>query len=117
MKHPLTIAGRLVELEWNNETSRRFAYRLQTIGGHPPPAQFRNPRTSPAAYFKILWALLPKDLLTTYPDPEDLAAAVDHETEAAGIYEALAAIYADMNPDPEKKSTSMKSPLPESNSA
>jgi len=117
MTHTVTIAGQPVQLTWTNETEKRFRYRLGTIGGHPTQAQFRNHATSPAAFCKVLWALLPAAILPTYPTPEDLFVAIDHESEGESIATALVAIYADMAPDPEKKSTSANSPSPALNSA
>lgn len=114
--HPVIIAGREVELGWNVETARRFAYRMGEIGGEPTSKQLTNPRTVTTALFKVLWALLPPAMLTHWPDPETLFASVDHETEGEAIYGTLKEIYNDRFPDTEKKSTSRKSPSRKSNS-
>jgi len=102
MKHKVIIAGEEVELEWNQGTQRQLEYRMSEIGGAPTSAQLRNPKTSVAAWFKILWGLLPKSEATKYPDPEALFIAVDQETEGEGILNALIAIN--------KESTQVETP-------
>jgi len=116
MKHPLTIAGKPVEIEWTQETAKRFAFRMGTIGGEPRGKDFTNPRKVESSLFKVLWGLLPSSEFAKYEDAESLFVAVDHETEGEAIFAAINGIYADRFPDEEKKSTSMKSPSPESNS-
>jgi hypothetical protein len=86
------------------------------VGGEPTGKELSSPRTVTTALFKVLWGLLPPAEYHRHPDPEALFVAVDHEEEGAVIYEAIKGIYADRLPDVEKKSTSMKSPSPESNS-
>lgn len=116
MNRPVIIAGQEVSLTWDLQTARRFEFRMGEIGGEPTAKQFLNPRTAATAIFKALWALLPPGLLASYPDPETLYAAVDHEAEAVGIFQAIGGIYQERFPDTEKKSTSRKSPSRASNS-
>lgn len=116
MKHELTLAGRPVTLEWTVESKKRFQYRLQTIGGHPPESHFKRAATAPAAFARVLWAMLPKQEVALYESPEDLFAAIDHDTEYQGILTAVSGVYKDMAVSAEKKMTSDKSPSPESNS-
>jgi hypothetical protein len=116
MSQSITINGRAVELTWNNETKKRFAFRLQSIGGHPSNKLLSRAATAPAAYAKILWALLPKDAIGDYDTPEDLFVAIDQDNEGSDIAKAIAAIYGEMAPTDEKKSTGAKSHSPESNS-
>jgi len=116
MKHIVTIAGRKVPIEWSNESSMRFQYRMGEVGGEPTERQLRNPKTVTTALFKVLWGLLPSAELARYPDPETLFLAVNHDTEAESIYGAIKAIYEERWPSDEKKSTSENSPSQESNS-
>lgn len=116
MTYLVKIDGREVGLKWTQETAKRYAYRMGEIGGEPTGKQLSNPKTVTTALFKVLWALLPAAEFSRHPDPESLFVAVDHETEGEEIFNALAAIYRDRAPDSEKKSTSLKSPSPESNS-
>ena len=116
MSHEITIAGRKSELEWTQETAKRFAFRMGEIGGEPTGKQLSNPRTVATALFKVLWGLLPPKEFAGYPDPESVFVAVDHEEEAEAIFAAIGGIYEDRFPSKEKKSTSRKSPSPESNS-
>lgn len=116
MAHIIRIGGREVALEWTQETAKRYAYRMGELGGEPTGKQLTNPKTVTTALFKVLWALLPAGEFSRHPDPESLFVAVDHETEGEAIFAAIAAIYADRSPTTEKKSTSMRSPSPESNS-
>lgn len=113
MNHPVRIAGRSVELEWTNETSKRFAFRMGSIGGEPTPAELTNPRTASTALFKVLWGLLPPLEFARYSDPEALFVATNHEEEAEGIFQGIAAVYSDRFPSEEKKSTSENSHSPE----
>jgi hypothetical protein len=106
--HEITICGRPITLKWSVETQKRFTYRLQTIGGHPSEGSFRSAKTSQAAFTKVLWALLPSSEIAAFPTPEDLFVAIDHESEAESIGSAIIAIYNEMNPDAEKKTTSGK---------
>jgi hypothetical protein len=110
MAHKVTIAGQEVSLEWTQEAEKRFHFRMGEAGGEPTPAQLRNPRTAATAFFKVLWALLPLSQFSKYPDPESLFVAVDHETEAEGIFAGIAGIYADRFPSAQKKRSKKKSP-------
>lgn len=111
MTHKVIIGGREVSLEWTQETEKRFYFRMGEVGGEPTPAQLRNPKTAATAFFKVLWALLPCSEFAKYPDPESLFVEVDHSTEAEGIFEGIAGIYADRFPPAQKKRTTKKSPL------
>jgi len=111
-----TIAGREVALAWDQQTARRFDFRMGQIGGEPSPSKLSNRKTVTTALFQILWGVLPPDVHRLYESPEDLFAAVDHDKEAQGIYDAIKAIYSERFPSVEKKSTSKKSPSQESNS-
>lgn len=113
---PIKIAGREVLISWNQEAARRFDFRMGQIGGEPSPSKLANPKTVTTSLFQILWGLLPPIDHKLYDSPEELYAAVDHESEAKGIYEAIKAIYEERFPSAEKKSDLKKSPLPESNS-
>jgi hypothetical protein len=116
MKFPVVIGGRTVELGWDMETAKRFTYRLKSIGGHPTQRELIGKQTQDVAFTKILWALLPSAHLCNWPSPEDLFVAIDQDTEAKAIAEAVVAIYAEMSPPAEKKSTLRKSPSPGSSS-
>lgn len=116
MEFPVIIGGRKIALKWTQETAKRFHFRLQTIGGHPTSRELTGARTRDAAACKLLWAFLPPAEIGNYPTPEDLFVAIDQETEGLELGQALAAIYAEMNPSAEKKSTSKKSPSPGSSS-
>lgn len=116
MEHEAKIGGRKVVLKWNQETAKRFHFRLGTIGGHPTQRELTGAKTRDAAFCKVLWAMLPADLLGLFPSPEELFVAIDQETESEALAKAVLGIYRDMQPDAEKKSTSMKSHSPESNS-
>lgn len=115
MIHEINIAGKPVALEWNQKAARAFTFRLSEIGFNLSGAAFKGARAA-SSYVKCLWALLPADAFREYATPEDLFVAIDHETEATAIYEAVASIFFEMAPGEEKKSTSTNSPLPESNS-
>jgi hypothetical protein len=108
MNHACTIAGREVTLAWNQETAKRFAFRMGEIGGEPTGKQLSNPATVQTALFKVLWGLLPPGEFARYPDPESLFVAVDHEAEGPAIYQAIKGVYEDRMPDAEKKSTLTK---------
>ena len=116
MEFKCHVAGREVALVWNQEAAKRYAYRMGELGGEPTGKQLTNPRSVTTALFKVLWALLPPVEFSRYADPEALYVAVDHETEAEAIFKAIDGIYSERFPNAEKKSTSMKSPLQESNS-
>lgn len=116
MSHPVTIGGRTVSLAWTQEIARRFTYRASSIGGAPGKRELTNAKTATAAVTKLLWLVLPPEVAASYPTPEDLFLALDHETAGEGIHKALVGIMADMHADDEKKSTSPSSPSPGSNS-
>ena len=110
----LKIAGREVELKWDNATQRRFDWRAREIGGIKF-GDLSKPAKSILATVKILWAALPPDEFKHHESPEDLYTAIlDDEAEA--IAPAVVELLGEMFPDVEKKSTSRKSPSPKSNS-
>ena len=115
MIHQITIGGSPVELEWTQASARAFHFRLSEIGFSISGAAFKGARAA-SSFCKCLWALLPADVFREYPTPEELFVAIDHETEAAAIYGAVSAIFAEMAPSDEKKSTSKNSHSPGSNS-
>lgn len=108
MAHKITIAGREIELEWTQETAKRFAFRLAGIGGMPTQRQFTQPQSAAAAVVKVLWALLPKADFMRYETPEDLFVDIDGEAEHLAIGQAVTAIFSEMAVTPEKKRTSKK---------
>lgn len=108
MSHNVKIGGREVVISWNQETAKRYNFRLSSIGGHPTKRELTTPATSSAAVCKILWALLPASEIGRFQTPEDLFVAIDQETESEGISLAILGVYADMNPSKEKKTTSKK---------
>lgn len=113
MPHAVKIGGREILIDWNQETAKRFNFRLSNIGGHPTKRELTTPATASAAVCKILWALLPSSEIGRYATPEDLFVALDdadNESNAA----AIVAVYADMTPTAQKKMTSEKSRSQES---
>jgi hypothetical protein len=115
MIHNVTIGGRDVALEWNQDIASRFPFRASKIGGCPSMADFVNPRKSAAAVTSLLWLVLPPSVHALFSTPEDLFIAIDHEKEAESLHSALLSIIADMNPSAEKKSSLKKSRSPKSN--
>lgn len=108
MAHVVKIGGREVVLTWSQEVAKRFAFRLAAIGGMPKQKELTSGATAGAAVAKIVWALLPKQDFVRYETPEDLFVDIDDDTEGLGIANAIAAIFSEMAPDPEKKRTSTK---------
>jgi hypothetical protein len=114
MSIQLKIAGRKIELKWDNAGQRRFDWRSREIGGINF-GDLAKPAKSLLATVKILWAALPPEEFKHHESPEDLYAAIlDDEAEA--IAPAVVELLGEMFPDLEKKSTTKKSPSPESNS-
>ena len=70
------IAGRKVDLEWTQESAKRYSYRMGEIGGEPTGKQLTNQKTVTTALFKVLWGMLPPGVFASYPDPESLFVAV-----------------------------------------
>jgi hypothetical protein len=114
MSIKLKIAGREVELKWDNATQRRFDWRSREIGGINF-ADLSKPAKSILATIKILWAALPPDEFKHHESPEDLYAVIQND-EAEAIAPAVVDLLGEMFPDVEKKSTSRKSPSRKSNS-
>jgi hypothetical protein len=108
MSHTVKIAGREIALSWNQETAKRFGYRLSCIGGHPTQRELTTNATAGAALCKLVWALLPSSELGKYATPEDLFVAIDQDSESEGIAKAILSIYAEMNPTEQKKTSSKK---------
>ncbi len=106
MSYQITIAGRKTSIAWDQGTMRRYLFRLGVIGGEPTAKQLTNPKTVTTAIFKILWCLLPPDIHREFESPEDLFAAVDHETEGPAIYAAVKAIFEDRAGITQKKTSS-----------
>lgn len=116
MSYPVTIGGKAVTLAWTQDIARRFTYRASKIGGAPKTRELSNVKTAAAAVTNLLWLVLPPDVAASYPTPEDLFVAIDHDTEWPAIHTALDAVNADAQSDDEKKSSSQNSPSQESNS-
>jgi len=110
MSHETIIGGRNVSLTWSQEIAKRFRFRLSAIGGHPTTRELTSPATADAAVCKLLWAMLPTQEIGRYPTPEDLFVAIDQDSESESIGIAIRGVYADMEPTPEKKTTTKKSP-------
>jgi len=115
MSYPVTIGGESVNLAWTQDIARRYPFRASKIGGAPSARAMTNPKTAVAAVTAFLWLILPPETHALYPTPEDLFLAIDHESDHLELHAALAGVISDMAPDAEKKSTSGKSPSPESN--
>lgn len=114
MIHEVVIGGRKVTLEWTQDIASRYRFRESRIGGVPSIADFRNPRKAKAAIISFLWLVLPPDVHQLFSNPEELAIAINEETEAEAIFAAVVGIIGDMVVTDEKKSTSKKSPSPKS---
>lgn len=109
MPHEIKIGGRKVVLDWNNGIAKRFAYRLQSIGGSPTGRELTGAKTRDAATCKVLWSLLPASVLPDYPNPEELFVSIDQESEAEAIAAALVAIMGEMSATTAQKKTLKKS--------
>lgn len=114
--HTVTIGGEPVQIAWNQQTARAYNYRASKIGGAPTIRDLSTPKRAVAAVTDLLWLLLPPEAAAKYRTPEELYQAIDHENDTTTIHAALVAVVADMTADDEKKSSSTKSPSPESNS-
>lgn len=101
-KHEIKIAGESVSLAWDQETAKRYHFRMAEIGGEP--TDYSNPNTIATNLFKVLYGLLPVQTFKKYSDPEDLWVAVDHENEGEAIFKAINAVFLERFPDAEKKS-------------
>lgn len=110
MIYETLIGGRKVNFSWDQQTAKRHSFRCSLMGGHPSDDDTSNPATADAAVFKMLWAILPHKDSGRYKTPEDLYFAVDLDSEMPALMKALAGVYSDMVPSPEKKRTSKKSP-------
>jgi hypothetical protein len=116
MSRPLTIAGRTVELEWTQHTARLYVVRSAKLG-LDPLAIMGQPARRIYAIAAFFWLLLPPAEHAKFATPEDLFAAMsEEEFDAPETVETLLGLFEDINPTPEKKSTSKNSPSPALNS-
>jgi hypothetical protein len=111
----ITIDGRRVELVWTQRAARLYVARASKAGVNPF-ALLRRPKTRVFGIAALIWCFLPADEYARHDSPEELFAAMsEDEWESDSIAAAIAGLFAEMEPQSaEKKSTSMKSPLPES---
>jgi len=109
-----TIAGREVEFMWNQGAARRMDYRASKHGITWRPRDFFDNEKIVAAVMDAAWLLLPTDVFALYPSPEDMFAAMDHETEAQTLSEAVVECANQWIADAEKKSNSRNTHSPES---
>jgi hypothetical protein len=114
MAHTITIGGKETQIEWTQAVARRLSFRASKFGISIKPGDFLDPKRAASAYVESLWLLLPPDVVALYPTAEDLAAAIDHDTESKAIVSAVLQCLADMSPDAEKKSSSVSMPSQES---
>lgn len=117
MPHVVKVGGKDVTLEWSKATERAFYFRASKAGVVPNSLyrDFKNPLKAEYAVTTFLWLFLPDVEYRKYALPDDLCEAID-ETDAKSVLGAVLGVIADMVPSDEKKSTSTKSPSPESNS-
>jgi hypothetical protein len=115
MKHPITIAGRKVELEWTQRAESLLRVRASKIGANLSNLfkDFQKPTKAEYAVTAFIWLLLPSGEYASYPMPEDLYPDLAAD-DAAENFAAVLGIIGDMTPDAEKKSSLTKSPSPES---
>jgi hypothetical protein len=113
-----TIAGKEIQFEWTQKTSKMMRVRLSKEGKTLQDLipGFTNPKKAEYCVCAFLWAILPDSEFAKYDSPESLAMAIDDEKEAVGAWAVVTAIFDEMFPDAEKKTTLTKSPSPESNS-
>ena len=113
INHVITIAGESVPIEWTERTARLMRLRLSEIG-FDWEKDTKGSRMS-SAMVKIAWALLPQPFASEYPTHEDMFAAMA-EDEDRPMFMAVSEVLSEMSPSPEKKSSSLTSHSPESNS-
>jgi len=109
-----TIAGKEVGFEWTQKTAKQIRIRLSKIGKTLQDLipGFSNPKKAEYCVSAFVWACLPESEFSKYESPESLAMAIDDESELIGVWAVVTAMFDEMFPDAEKKSTSMKSPSP-----
>lgn len=107
------IGGKEVEIEWNQAAARRLSFRASKHGINVSFADFTNPQKAHSAYVETLWLLLPTDEFSKHATPEELSAAIDHDTESESIVATVLDCVMQMKPDAEKKSDSRSTPSPE----
>ena len=113
MPHEITISGDKVTLAWTKESSRVMNLRLSSIGfDWDKDTKGAKMATTMA---KFCWALLPFDVFQRFDNYEEVYASMD-EDECSSMLKTISEIISEMVPTDEKKSTSTKSPLPESSS-
>lgn len=118
MSHACSIGGEKVELQWDHLTARSLMFRASKLGQLPNELyrQLQDPVRADYALGALLWLLAPSSIHDKHATPESLWLKTTDE-ETAGILEAVIGTLADSAPaEPEKKSTSSKSPSQELNS-
>lgn len=115
-KNPVTIAGEEIDLQWTQRVARQYRFRASKAGIKDEILRLQSPTTVESALFEILWCIVPEEIVLKHPSPESLFMAVDHESEGAGIWQAVKTIIEDQIPDAQKKMSSESKPSPESNS-
>lgn len=115
MTHKLTIGGQEIEIGWTQEAARRFAFRASKHKIKLDGEAFTDPSRAASAYVECLWLLLPAGEFGKHATPEDLAVAIDHDTESESVVAAVLACVGDMVADAEKKTSLTSGHLQESN--
>lgn len=106
------IGGQAIEIEWNQAAARRLSFRASKHNVRVSFADFTDPSKAHSAYIETLWLLLPADEFSKYATPEDLSAAIDHDTESESIVAAVIDCVMQMSTDAEKKSNSVNTHSP-----
>jgi hypothetical protein len=116
MIRPITIGGRVIELEWSQRTARLYVVRSAKLG-LDPLSLMGKPAQRVYAVAAFFWLLLPPAEHAKFDNPEELFATMsDEEFNSPETLETLIALFDDINPPAEKKSTSKNSPSPASSS-
>jgi len=118
MSHACTIGGEPVTLAWVQSSARAMRFRAGKIGENPAGlwTQLRDPVRGDYAAGVLLWLLAPADLHKRHETPDSLWESVTDE-ELPDVLAAIVGTLGDsIPPEAEKKSSSRKSPSPESNS-
>jgi hypothetical protein len=114
--HTVSISGREVAIAWNQGTARRFGFRVAKHAVRLDTRALFDPLRASAAYVEMLWLLLPPEEHDRHRSAEDLATAIDLETQAPAITASVLACLAEMLVGDEKKTSSASTPSPGSNS-
>jgi hypothetical protein len=117
MTSTIEIDGRTVSVEWNQGAARRFGFRAAKHGIKLDVRGLFDPARADSAYVEALWLMLPPDEHARHATPEDLAAAIDHKTQADAIVQVVLHAIGEMTADAEKKTTSKNTPSPGSSLA